>query len=302
MVRVLKRAKVCLLITAIMLLVFCIHSFESVKAQSLPVININADGSITPSDAPIQQNGSIYTFTGNFFGCLAVHKSNIIVDGSGYTLQGNGGIGIDLQNNVSSVPSTLEIWNVTIENLRVLNFDYSVQSNGGGNDVFFNDYIGNLVSGMRGGIYLWGTIGCNITQCTVVGDPAIYMHFAASFNNVTQCNLVGGMSVAVSANETVDGNYWADYLTKYPNATEIDSTGIGNMPYVFNSSQALGGIMQDNHPLMQPAAIPLGGEVPQTNTVPELPTWASPTLLATITLLTASAVLMKRRTKTKGNP
>ncbi len=34
-------------------------------------------------------------------------------------------------------------------------------------------------------------------------------------------------------NETVDRNYWSDYFAKYPNATEIDSLGVGDTPYVF---------------------------------------------------------------------
>jgi len=53
---------------------------------------------------------------------------------------------------------------------------------------------------------------------------------------------------------TVDRNYWSDYLTKYSNATEIDSSGIGNTPYVFYSHGAVGAL-QDNHPLMKPVSI-----------------------------------------------
>jgi hypothetical protein len=40
------------------------------------------------------------------------------------------------------------------------------------------------------------------------------------------------------------GNYWSDYLTKYPNASQIDHTGIGNAPYVINSNNT------DRYPLM----------------------------------------------------
>jgi len=32
------------------------------------------------------------------------------------------------------------------------------------------------------------------------------------------------------------GNYWSNYLTIYPQATEIDHTGIGNTPYVTNDT------------------------------------------------------------------
>jgi parallel beta-helix repeat protein len=49
-----------------------------------------------------------------------------------------------------------------------------------------------------------------------------------------------------SWNSTNEGNYWSDYLTKYPNATEIDHTGIGNTPYVIDANNT------DYYPLMKP--------------------------------------------------
>ena len=30
------------------------------------------------------------------------------------------------------------------------------------------------------------------------------------------------------------GNYWGDDLTRYPNATEVDNSGVGNIPYIIN--------------------------------------------------------------------
>lgn len=40
------------------------------------------------------------------------------------------------------------------------------------------------------------------------------------------------------------GNFWSDYLAKYPDATQAGSSGTGNTPYVVNSNN------KDNHPLM----------------------------------------------------
>jgi hypothetical protein len=42
------------------------------------------------------------------------------------------------------------------------------------------------------------------------------------------------------------GNYWSDYQTVYPNASEINGSGIWNTPYVVDASN------QDNYPLMKP--------------------------------------------------
>jgi hypothetical protein len=42
------------------------------------------------------------------------------------------------------------------------------------------------------------------------------------------------------------GNYWSDYLTMYANATEIDSSGVWNTPYVIDANNT------DHYPLVKP--------------------------------------------------
>jgi hypothetical protein len=221
---------------------------SNVKAQPTNIY-ISSDGSVVGTNN-IQRNGDLYVLTDNISGGIVVQKSNIILDGAGNTLEGYGGTGIDLKNNVTDVPSSREIWNVTIKNLAIMNFNYSIETNGGGNHTFIYDYIANTTNDVRGGIFFWGCSGNNISHCTIIGEPAIYMHFVSSRNTVTENNLSGDLSVMISGSETVDRNYWADYSAKYPNASEIDSTGVGNTPYIFNSSGLVGGVLQDNHPLM----------------------------------------------------
>jgi parallel beta-helix repeat protein len=46
------------------------------------------------------------------------------------------------------------------------------------------------------------------------------------------------------------GNYWSDYLTKYPNAAEVDGSGIGDTPYTIDSQNV------DHYPLMAPVNAP----------------------------------------------
>jgi len=238
------------------LTILSITNVQFAKSQpSVSLINVNPDGSIEPLTTLIQRNGNVYTFNGNISGSIAIHKSNIVIDGAGYTLQGNGGTGIDLTNNVNEMPSSREIWNVTVRNLRIMNFNFSIDTEGGGNHTFTYDYIANTTNDVRGGIFLWGCNGNNISHCTIIGDPAIYMHFVSSHNTITENNLSGDLSVMISGDEIVDRNYWVDYLVKYPNASEIDSTGVGNTPYVFNSSGLVMGVLQDNHPLMNPIVI-----------------------------------------------
>ena len=78
------------------------------------------------------------------------------------------------------------------------------------------------------------------------------------------------------------GNYWSDYLTRYPNATEIDHTGIGDTAYEINANNT------DHYPFMIPyETIPptiiitspenktyaVNASIPLTFTVDEMTTW-----------------------------
>jgi len=58
------------------------------------------------------------------------------------------------------------------------------------------------------------------------------------------------------------GNYWSDYVEMYPDAEEIDGSGIWNTPYVIDDDN------QDNYPLMEPWTPP----PPIPTTIDELKT------------------------------
>ena len=71
------------------------------------------------------------------------------------------------------------------------------------------------------------------------------------------------------------GNYWSDYLDRYPNATEVDSLGIWDTPYGISPEG------DDRYPLVN---IPI---------IPEFPSLFVPTLFMVTTLL-AAGVLRKK--------
>jgi hypothetical protein len=113
------------------------------------------------------------------------------------------------------------------------------------------------------------------------------------------------------------GNYWNYYQTIYPNATEIDNTGIGNTPYNITSGSPIAtSINVDYFPVMQPfnntaltipfpfptiTPSPSNSKTPSPSpttspSIPEFPTWI---ILPSIILITAfwvvGAILIKRR-------
>jgi len=239
-----------------------------VKAQSTDIY-ITAEGAVVGTNS-IQRNGDHYVLTGNITGGIAVQKSNITIDGAGYTLEGQGGTGIDLTNNLTQYPSPNEIRKVTVENLRIMNFNFSVNAHGSSGNTFYYDYIGNTTNNVQGGILLyWNRGGNNVTHCTISGTPWAIGIELSNDNSITENNLSGGILLQLAGNEIVDRNYWSDYLTRYPNATEIDSSGIGNAPYAFDTYHQVFGTLQDNHPLVKPISVPNFG-IPQSSPSPTI--------------------------------
>jgi hypothetical protein len=159
---------------------------------------------------------------------------------------------------------------VTIKNLKIVGCTFGVQTNGGGSHTIYNDYIADCSDAC---VSLMGMCSFNnISYCTIDSLTAINMDYGSDYNTILENNLNGGVLVWLSNYETVDHNYWSDYSTKYPNATEIDHSGIGNQPYVYlteqNGTQAV--YYRDTHPIMKPISNPLMDSNPQT-TVPEIP-------------------------------
>jgi hypothetical protein len=224
-----------------------------------------------------------YTLKANISGNLQIQRSNLVLDGAGYSLNQGG---IDLTNGIGQDPTRPTISNITIENLYIESG--GIGTNGGGNDTFYNDYIPSIQ-------FLGDCINNNITFCSVA---AISFDYGGNAT-ITENNLTGNILVWLSFGGIADRNYWSDYLTKYPNATEIDNSGIGNQPYVYatvqNYTQPI--YCQDNHPLMKPVAIPLMSSNPLgTHTpTPSVPEFSLLVVIPLIVGVFSVAVIIRHR-------
>ncbi len=92
----------------LLIVVSYIAGIQTVNSRSPEPFYIYADGSIGGSIG-VQRNGDVYTFTSDITGALVVQKDNIVIDGAGYTLQGQNSKGIDLTERT----------NVTIKNAHI---------------------------------------------------------------------------------------------------------------------------------------------------------------------------------------
>jgi nitrous oxidase accessory protein NosD len=115
-------------------------------------------------------------------------------------------------------------------------------------------------------------------------------------NNTSQISIITrgipnpqSIPIPNSWDNGIVGNYWSDYLTKYPNATEIDNSGMGNTPYLIDANNI------DNHPLMKPVAIPeFPDETGETEPFPTLLVVAVPVAVVAVVAVGVLVYLKKR--------
>jgi len=120
-------------------------NIQPAKAEG-GTIYIRADGSIDPPTAPIQRDGNVYTFTDNIYDPIVVLRSNIIIDGKGYSLQGTTSMGW-----YGSGIYLCDASNVTIKNTNIKGFENGVTfPEKSSNNTFKNNIISNSIGyGMR---------------------------------------------------------------------------------------------------------------------------------------------------------
>jgi parallel beta-helix repeat protein len=271
-----KAIVVLLLFLMVALTVTCVIPVSSQAQVPLQTIFIQPDGSIYPATDAIQRNGNTYTFTSNLYAAIDILKSNIVLNGAGYTLSGpyNGTvsdvfvigqgpnqlqqgqlvdyvIGVDLGNN--------SVCGVTIENLNIENFSIGTymwtQNNTVKGNSVSDNIVGVLLSGSNNTII--GNVIANNTQGLFFGfntpgqTPSDIIVSQNSFlQNVVQisgckCETYNMSEPPHNWDNEKEGNYWSDYTSKYPNATHIVNSKIGDTTYWIDP------LDRDRYPLMQ---------------------------------------------------
>lgn len=175
-----------------------------------------------------------------------------------------------------------------------------------GNNVT-NNYIGvNLLNFRIGGEASLGT-GNVVFQNNLVGNSKQVVVDAA-LSYVPSGSYLNGTDSVAWDNGTV-GNYWSNYSFKYPNASEVGNSDIGNTPYVIDANNV------DHYPLMEavnaylisssptlspsssepsPSSIP--SHVASSSPSPSIPEFPSLTILLLV-FVVAAVVSMKVRMK-----
>jgi len=188
-----------LLLTNMLILAF---NIQPVKAQG--EIIIRADGAIDPSTAPILRDGDVYTFTDNIFDSIVVERSNIIVDGNGYTLQGSGDGNIGFHLYV--------INNVTIRNTIIQNFTRGIAFD----DSSYNTISGNTITnsgGFMGAVIIdrqssfWTNSSYNtISGNNITNNGGACIMLFGSYNTISGNNITNTNGSGIRLDGTVSGS------------------------------------------------------------------------------------------------
>jgi len=276
-------------------------------------VTIQTDGTVSPSSAPIKRDGNTYTLTGNISAEISVQKSNIVIDGAGYTLQGsyNGtneyawmiGEGPDQVSNDTKVPYSIgvdlafpEVMGLTVRNLNIKNFSIGIYVWTSNNTVTGNAITENIV-----GVLLSGSNNSITSNYVARNRQGVFFGWNEpgdipstididhnSFNSNEQhlsgclCEDYNLLEIPHTWDDDKEGNYWNDY-----NGPDANGDGIGDTPYIIDV------LNRDRYPLMENhVLLPTLGQ--------NLPVWIVFAVALVVIALIGVLVLRIRKRKFSG--
>jgi parallel beta-helix repeat protein len=175
-------------------------------------IQITSSGAVEGTNL-IQQNGNVYTLTGDIQGTIVVLRDGIVLDGAGYILQGSGsGSGVFLQERDG----------VTIKNLRIKNFEVGIKftwlSYGMPSTPRSNKVTGNTITNNTYGVVFYDfSSGSEVSDNYFSGNTYGVSAYNAVFRNNQFRNNGGAITENsysvndIDTSNTVNGNpiyYW----------------------------------------------------------------------------------------------
>ena len=198
-------------------------------------------------------------FAGNYQ-AIAIYADDYVVSGNSISGSSDAAILIDTGATRSQGDNNLIMHNQITNNNWALDI-----LNSNGTTIMENNVTNNAV------VLTLGTLSANVNSAGfqllysnnfINNELILHVPFGGPFiSNVVP------LSPAAQWDNGSLGNYWSDYLSKYPNATEINHSGIGDTPYAIIDSTtysddyangttitgtAILGIAVDRHPVMVP--------------------------------------------------
>jgi parallel beta-helix repeat protein len=178
----------------------------------------------------------------SYYGIYLKSSSGNVLSGNSITANPNG---ITLDYSSGNVLSGLEkssrqrgVWGISLT--------YSSGNVLSNNTVTANIHGGIQLDNSSGNVLSDNNIRINDIYGIILDSSSGNMIFHNDFLSNRQQAIVSNSTSTWDDGYPSGGNYWSDYRTAYPNATEVDSSGIWNSSYVIDSNNI------DRYPLMAP--------------------------------------------------
>jgi len=208
------------LIFIVSLFIFSLSAaLEVQQAKAYDTIYIRADGSVDPTWAPIQHVGDAYALTGNITGSLVIERSNIVLDGKGFTIDG-GGRGV----NVTDVN------NVTVSDVNVRACDYGIWFYSSSNSSILNNAVTECI---WMGITVYYSTGCTVFGNNVTNNYSNVWVANSSHTTVSNNTLAGSQSYGASALYIDHESYENDFCS---NTFRLNYNDVYLAPYSHNNT------------------------------------------------------------------
>jgi parallel beta-helix repeat protein len=215
----LNRTGVAALVIVSLTALFLTATIQPGKAQYSGTITIKADGTVEPSNAPIQRVGNNYTLTSDLGG-ISAERSNIVIDGNGFALLGIVSSIDSLGNNITSKNAggvfLKNVENITVKNLIIrdsqvgISLTHCLNVTISGNTIT-GTYVPVPELQATAGIFVWGG-GSHTISGNQIADNygGIYLGYGTQNNVIVDNNItgnkLGGMSIWESSNNTIYRN------------------------------------------------------------------------------------------------
>ena len=157
------------------------------------------------------------------------------------------------QNNIISRYEGIELYRSLGNNIYRNNI-----TGGGHSGIFFassseNTVTENNITNSSRGVFLHHSFNNSLFQNNIVSNNNGIKLYWSSNNSIYHNNFINNKIASIENSVNVwdngypsGGNYWNDYEERYPDANELDGSGIWDTPYVIDENN------QDNYPLVEP--------------------------------------------------
>ena len=209
---------------------FCIRPIE---AQNPNNITINADGSVTPSTAPLERSGNTYTLSSSIFDSpIIVQRSDIVVDGLNYFLQVSQTADFI---HVAGINLT-KVNNVIIKNFEVKGFGNGINIQNSSNCIIENDTLtttnGIALIGSSNNQIINNNITSNVDQFSKPQNIGISVVEDSSNNNISKNKVTGSWwwigIVTDGQNNTISGNKMTGMIDVAGSANKVFGNEVSN--------------------------------------------------------------------------